>query len=428
MVHDKAYSKLIFSVIFYLATFCFAISSYFKHTIGLLWGSYFLFFIFFLYFSFKFRLYKNPLPKKLYLFLLVFLLNLFWFVIISPYKLASLDAFLLDYFFNIVLFFLFFFFAFFSEEFNSLHLKFWHIFGIITFLSIVYAVLFFIFNQNNPGVQFSYLWSDQSLLRFVIRLSPPLVLVFYIFLGFFFENKSKIRYIYLSFSLIIFIYLIFIGRRMAFVGIFIAFILFFLMNPKTLLKRSSILISLVGLIIIIILLFTSLGRKVLYEGRDNFVSLFTHKIEEWPKSGSLGLRFYAWHIYLKKSLEEPFSGTGLDIRVVKRVLPNTVEKVIIGPPHNAYISLILQAGWQTCLMFLIFSLWTLKKGYDLLKLENNNRKIFSLNACLFLFLITFLFMALFAEFARNTMFATFWIAAGLIWGYSLRIQKNSISG
>ncbi|MFN3921867.1 MAG: O-antigen ligase family protein, partial [Caldimicrobium sp.] len=143
---------------------------------------------------------------------------------------------------------------------------------------------------------------------------------------------------------------------------------------------------------------------------------------------SMGERLYIWPIYFKKSLEEPFSGTGLGRRVQKKVLAETNKKALsLEHAHLLFLNLALQAGWHTALIFLYFYLLTLKKAFKLWRLSQENPLFVSL----FAFLVAYLIMSLFEGMEEGTRFTPFWIASGIIWGfirkYEEKNEKSSLS-
>lgn len=164
-----------------------------------------------------------------------------------------------------------------------------------------------------------------------------------------------------------------------------------------------------------------LGRDLFIKSRDNLALLLSFDYEKWAKAGSMGYRLYIWPIYFKKSLEEPFSGTGLGRRVQKRVLAETNKRALsLEHSHILFLNLALQAGWHTSLLFLYFYLWTLMKGY---RIWRKSRE-FPLITALFLFLISFFLMSFFEGLEEDTRFTPFWITAAMIWGYAKRIEEE----
>lgn len=410
---------------FYLGWLFLSISFFFKHTKGFQWIGLILLFLFSFYIIKKeWRLLLNTFRNPLII-LIIFLICLFWFVLISPYKMASLEAFLLNYFFHVILFFLFLLFAYKQKNTYFSGSLFWYILGAVTLLCIFYYYFYVFKNCNyllSCTLSSPFIYLNQSLFKGVVSSSAPFVFSFLAFLGLFLSIKNKKRYLYFLISFSIFLFLIYIGRRAALLGIFLSFLFLFLFSQNKVLKKLAFSLIVILLLIIGIFLSTHEGKIVLIKSRDNISLLLTSDPKNWAQSGNMGMRLYIWPIYFKKSLEEPFYGTGLGRRVQKRVLSETNKKALsLEHSHILFLNLALQAGWHTSLIFLFFYLWTFKKGYQLWK-NSNESPFFTF---LFLFLITFFIMSLFEGMEEGTRFTTFWITSGLVWGYEQRYQEKS---
>lgn len=360
--------------------------------------------------------------------LFLFLMFLFWFVIVSPYKMASFEAFLLNYLFHILLFYLLLILAFFHKESERLFLIFWSIFFLVIFSFIVYYVIYISFICSGEGslsLSAFLRYSKDSLLKGLVVSIPAFVLGLFVSFGFFLNNRDQKRYIFLLVSLIIFIFLIIVGRRAALLSILLSFLLvaFFSKNKK--LRKIFQCVLLIAGTILIIFLNQPQGKEIMLKARDDLTLLLSFDYEKWAQAGSMGMRLYIWPLYLKKSIEEPFSGTGLGRRVQKRVLPETNKKALsFEHAHNLFLNLALQAGWHSALLFLLFYIATLKKAYNLWKVSQEN-PFFTF---LFLYLIAFFIMSLFEGMEEGLRFTPFWITSGMIWGFEEHYEeKNRLS-
>ncbi len=423
----------IFNSLLGLGWFFLSLALFLKHTKALEWLGFIFMFLSFIIFpkvikssnlEFIASFFKKF--KILIVLLGTFLVSLFWFVIISPYPQASIEAFLLNYFFHIIVFLVFIFLSYFKDF--TQNSFFWIILGLSVVFSISYHLAFVLYKCEfnlKCFLSSSFVYISESLLKGVVTTSAPLVFSFFMFLGLFKENLSKQRFIYLILSLISLIFLVYIGRRAALLGIFTGYLILLVFSENQILKRYFLAIIVLIIILTTGFLLTPYGKIIMINSRDNLTLLFSKDPENWAKSGSMGMRLYIWPIYLKKSLEEPFSGTGLGRKVQKKVLSETNKKALsLEHSHNLFLNLALQAGWHTALLFLVFNIWTLKKAYCLWKLSNENFFM----ASLFLFLISFLIMSFLEGMEEGTRFTTFWIAAGLVWGYEQKYrEKDSFS-
>ncbi len=417
-------SYKIFILLFYLGWFFLSISFFFKHTKTLQWSGFYFLFLASLYcvrknWKILFNNFRYPT-----IVLLIFLIFLFWFVLISPYKMASFEAFLLNYFFHISLFILFLLLAYNQKGIYFLNSLFWYIFGSII-LSCIFYHYFYVFKKCNYllscMLNSSLIYINQSLLKGGVVPVPSFVFGFLIFLGLSLNIKNKKRYLYFLIALLIFTFLIYLGRRAALLGIFLSFLFLLFFSQNKIIKKLAFFSIWTIFLAIGIFLSTPEGKEVIIKSRDNISLLLTLDYEKWSQAGSMGMRLYIWPIYFKKSLEEPFSGTGLGRRVQKRVLSETNKKALyLEHAHMLFLNLALQAGWHTALLFLFFYLWSFKKTYELWKISKENPFFTSL----MLFLIAFFVLSLFEGMEEGLRFTPFWIASGMIWGFAKIYEEN----
>lgn len=413
--------KNISGIVFLIGWTLLIFSFYFNSTRGLHWISS-LFFIGLSLLLFRYRYVDfNRTGSEIYPLIAWFFL-LLPYCLISPFPIASLEAFYLNYVTNFILFFILFstvYYQWIREE------RFWLIFSFIS-TSIIFYYLFIVSFKCSYNItcflSSSFNFIQDAHLRGLVVIVPPLVLIFFVTLGFSFSTSKLMRFMNILISILTLFFLIYIGRRAAIIGIIFSILLLPIIIPK----RKVIIFSF-GFVIFLticlsVFLLTPYGKTILYKSRDNLNYLLSTNPEDWAKAGSMGQRLYIWPIYLKKSLEEPFAGTGLGRRVQKRVLSETNKKALtLEHAHNLFLNIALQAGWHNALFFLFFYFITLRKGYNLIRISNGNPYYVSL----FLFLIAFFILSMFEGMEEGTRFSPFWIAGGLIWGYEKRLRQQS---
>jgi len=421
IIYNETKIPKIIESLFYFSWFFLSLSFFYKYTKTLLWISYILITFLSVYLLIKnLNLFKKKVTFPLII-LPLWLLILFWFVIISPYKMASLEAFLLNYFFHVFLFFFFIFLSIFISKKNEY--KIFLIFFIVVFSAILYYFTFSLYKCSFSFICFltaSWFYIKSSLLKGHVILTPPFAFAFFTSLAIGLENRLK-RFLFCGLSFFIVLFMLYLGRRAFILSLFLSFIFSLFLISEKKIKLAFLWIAILLLISISIFLATSYGKEILIKSRDNLNLLLSTKKEDWAQAGSMGMRLYIWPIYLKKSLEEPFSGTGLGRRVQKRVLAETNRKALsLEHAHNLFLNVALQAGWQSALLFLIFYLLTLKRAYQLVKISGER----PLYLGLLMFLIAFLIMSLFEGMEEGTRFTPFWIASGMVWGYYVREREK----
>ena len=166
------------------------------------------------------------------------------------------------------------------------------------------------------------------------------------------------------------------------------------------------------------LLITSVGREMLIRG-DKVDLLAQGKYAE---SGSFGMRLYIWPIYLKKTLVDPFSGTGIGRKAQKLPLAQTNELALrLEHAHNLFLNLWLQAGFHTMLTFLLLYLYTIWLAYKMW----SERSEGTLHGFLLAFLLAFFVMSMLEGSEEGTRFTPYWIASGLVWGFYEKSRLSS---
>lgn len=414
MVRSPSNYNLIYTLFLYLCWTILTLAFYFKHTRALEWiGLGGLAIAGFVGIKNNFLYFREKGAVFLISLLGLFLCSLFVFVLISPFRLASLEAFLLNYFFQVGLFL---YFLNYNHENESLFFSLYLVFFAVTVLSFIYYLFYVLVNCDFSFPCFlkaSSTFINSSYIKGIVVTSFPLTLSFFLSMGLFFRTigtKKSYYYLFISFfSLVILIYL---GRRAALLGILISLLLLAFLSKEKVLKKGILSLSFILLLSLIVILNTSIGEEILIKGRDNLQLLLSFEEDKIAQSGSLGQRFYIWSIYIKKSLEEPFSGTGLGRRVQKRVLAETNKRALnLEHAHNIFLNIALQAGVHTAFLFLLFYLLTLYRGYQVWKGSKEDPFLGALLA----FLIAYLIMSLFEGAEEGTRFVPFWIASGFIW-------------
>lgn len=412
----------LFLILFYIGWTGLWFSFYFKNTRGLLYGADILLFLILLFFILKDFNFFKKLPKTLLILLSFFLVFLFLAVLYSPYPSASFDAFLLNYFFHISLFFLL---IYLINNFE-LNLNLWKLALIVTLLSNVYYIIFVLLKCHlsiSCFILSGMSFMEFSYLNGIWRTAPAYLFSFLIFLGITFSLKSKLRYLFGIASFINLFFIFWLGRRASILGIILGFFLLSLISPNKILRKVSLSFFLILTILITGLIITPYGKALLIRS-DKIKILLSGNYEEFPKAGSLGERLYVWPIYMETALKNPFKGTGIGRRVQKRVLKEVNERALkLGHPHNIFLSLWLQAGIQTALVFTLFYFFTLYKALHLYKFCPQN----PLYGILFTFFVAYFILSIFGGMEELTRFTPFWIGSGLVWGYAQKLSNKSSS-
>lgn len=417
--------------IFFLGWILISLNLFLKYTKTCFYiGSGFIF-IFLLVYLFRIR--KEKVLKIFFnwfhFMLILFLACLLPFIFLSSYKMASLEAFFLNYFSHVILYFALFYIIFEkfykgikikSENLGNQNLisllnKIFFPLALVNLLTNFYFVFFNLWNCNFNTCCFftqSIHLIKLSLLKGVV--TPTSIYTFLILISgaLFFKNKNPyLKLFWGSVSLFDLFFIFWLGRRGVLLGIFTGFLILFILTSNKFIRKLSLSLLFLLIFCICILLFTHWGKVLLI--RDNINLLLSLKYENFAKAGSFGMRLYIWPIYIKKALEEPFSGTGLGRRVQKRVLSETNKLALnLEHAHNLFLNLWLQAGLHTALLFLIIYIYTLVIAFKLWKTTKENY----LTSALFVFLIAFFIMSMLEGMEEGTRFTPFWIASALVWG------------
>ena len=407
--------------LFFLGLFAVVISIFFDHTRGLWYvGNSLLFIALILKFKDLISLLRSHL--KITGLLLSFLFFLFLAVLYSPNFSTSLDRFLLNYFFNVVLFFNLWLFW---EKFYAKPFWFWLFWGGLFSINAVANIYFLVLSIFSCKTNFScyVFWGltgiHQSFLHDLVSSSTVYMFFPVLFLTFFLCYKNRARWLFLGLSLTNLFFLLWFGRRAALLGLLVGFFvsgLFFSRFKKMAFALLSLCILIVGAI------FLSPYGKSMFIRSDKIEILLSGDYERFKGAGSLGLRLYAWPFYLEAALESPFKGTGLSRKVQKRVLSEVVARSGLSHAHNLFLNLWLQAGIQTALLFLLFHLYLLRFSRTSAQ-KFCDEPHFFVFAGMFVFLVAFLVASLFEGLEKLTKFVPFWLAAGILVGHRRYLER-----
>jgi O-antigen ligase len=131
---------------------------------------------------------------------------------------------------------------------------------------------------------------------------------------------------------------IFLGRRASLLGIMLSSLIVSIFSQNKNIRKLGVAISLSLILLMVALLITPVGREMLI--REDKVELLAQG--KYAESGSFGMRLYIWPIYLKKALEDPFSGTGIGRKAQKLALAQTNELTLrLEHAHNLFLNLWL---------------------------------------------------------------------------------------
>ena len=398
-------------LLFFISYVAIIVSIFLPHTRGLFYGGGVSLFLSFLFLLPEEKGFFRRRQGVVFI-LTVFCITLIPAIFYSPYPQASLDAFLLNYFFHLVLFVTLSSLIYQSAIEESLLLR----ITLIVFALIVVYIFLQVENRCKNEIACWYLaglsYAGPQVLKGLVSTSPALVWLFFWFLK---ASSSvqgfKARIFWIFWALASLFLIIWFGRRAAFFSLLLGCSpLLWFSSPKT--KIVILLLTIFALVGVALSLRTPSGKR-LWLRSDKIKLILTGKRELWARAGSLGQRLYIWPLYFREALKHPFKGTGLARRVQKRVLKDLNEKALrLEHTHNLFLNLWLQAGLLPVIFFLIFYGYTLKYALKLAKLGNSTGIYWGG------FLIAFLFMSLFEGLEEWTRFTPFWIASALIWGTS----------
>jgi len=405
--------------VFFISWLAIWIAIFFTHSKTFLWIGFVLLTLLFL--TNLIREPKDPLnlPKGFLILNILFLFFLLPFAFMPPNIVRTFEDFLKNYLFHIIL-----------ALFLALKLKkdpeFYKspLFYLPPALICLAVSLHHIYSGikicliSNQCPSTVFIANKISLLKGIVITSTSYVFVFFFFLSLSIAEKRKnLKIFFLFISFFALFMEIILGRRASILAITLSSIFISILSKHRTTRTISLSFAL-GLIFITgVLLMIPKGRDILirYEKID---LLFQGKYAE---AGSFGERIYIWKIYLKKALEDPFSGTGIGRKNQKTALFQTNELALkLEHAHNLFLNLWLQAGLHTMLIFLILYLYTLFKVYKLWHF-NPEKAIYVI---LLAYLLAFLTMSMLEGTEEGTRFTPFWITSGLIWGLN---EKNSLS-
>jgi O-antigen ligase len=271
---------------------------------------------------------------------------------------------------------------------------------------------------NNLCPSTIFIANKISLLKGFVITSTSYVFVFFFFLSLYFVEKRKnLKFFFLFISFFSLFMQIILGRRASILAIILSGLFISILSKHRATRTIGLSLALGLTFLTGVLLMTPSGKNMLI--RDDKIYLLLQ--EKYAESGSFGMRLYIWPIYLKKALEDPFSGTGIGRKTQKTALSQTNELALkLEHSHNLFLNLWLQAGLHTMLTFLILYLHTLFKVYKMWR-SNLEKPI---HALLLAFLLAFLVMSMLEGIEEETRFTPFWITSGLIWGLN---EKSSLS-
>ncbi len=399
-------------LLFFISYVAIIVSIFLPHTRGLFYGGGVSLFLSFLFLLPEEKGFFRGRQGVVFI-LTVFCITLIPAIFYSPYPQASLDAFLLNYFFHLVLFVALSSLIYQSVIEESLLLR----ITLIVFALIVVYIFLQVENRCKNEIACWYLaglsYAGPQVLKGLVSTSPALVWLFFWFLKVSSSVQGfKARIFWIFWALASLFLIIWFGRRAAFLSIILGCLPLFYYTSSKRIKIAFFLLVLFVISGFILSLKTSWGRQ-LWLRYDKIDLILTGKRELWARAGSLGQRLYIWPLYFREALKHPFKGTGLARRVQKRVLKDLNEKALrLEHTHNLFLNLWLQAGLLPVIFFLIFYGYTLKYALKLAKLGNSTGIYWGG------FLIAFLFMSLFEGLEEWTRFTPFWIASALIWGTS----------
>ncbi len=244
----------------------------------------------------------------------------------------------------------------------------------------------------------------------LLNLSSSFVYIIIICAYFFLVIKSKKEKIvsYVLFFLN-FLTLILMARRAALLGIFsgvLLSLLFYRFFNKTIYILFIPIFS-----IMCILIFHPYAKNTLLIRGDTPDRILKFKEGDFNTMSSVGFRLYEWERSLKRLKESPFIGTGLGRKIMKEQF---FKESPIGHPHNTLISLALQSGIQTLFTFLCFYFILFIKNFNLRKICI--KKVYFFSLICFIYMISILWIFMFAGVEEKAGFIPFWIMSGATLG------------
>ncbi|WP_210534562.1 O-antigen ligase family protein [Thermosulfurimonas marina] len=390
----------------------FWISVFFKHMRGLLYVAGFLG-IFLLFFYRKSIFIWSKSFINVAIILLLFLASLLPGIFLSPFPWASVDAYCLNYFFHVVLFFLLI--ARFSLV-SSSGFSLWPIPFMLLLVAFFHYVLMAYegcFYNFVCWLQAGMSLMEASWLKGLVSTSSAFTFTFFLFGGLSLK-LCRHRKILMIGSFLSLFFLFWFARRAAILGLFVGLVMAGLLCPSRKIFRTTLIMTcLLGMVLAGLLAYP-LARKTLLLRGDKIDLILSGSREDLARSGSLGMRLYIWPLYLKEASKRIFKGTGLGRRVQKRVLSDLNRRALnLEHAHNLFLNMWLQAGLFPVFLFVIFYGLTLKRALWWLKNSGD-----PLAVGMLAFLLAFLLMSFFEGMEEMTRFTPFWMASGIVWGYA----------
>jgi len=405
--------------IFFISWLAIWTAIFFAHSKALLWIGFGLITLLFL--INLIRMPKNllNLPKSVLILNIIFLAFLLPFAFMPPNPARTFEDFVKNYLFHIILAL---FLALKLREVPEFHKSpLFYLPPALTCLAVslhhLYSGLKLYLLSNHYPITI-FIADNISLLKGFNTTLTSYVFVFFFFLGLYFAEKRKnLKVFFLFISFFSLFMEIILGRRASILGIILSGLLISILFKHLTVRTVGLSLALGLTFLTGVLLMTPSGKNLLIR-YDKIDLLLQGKYAE---AGSFGERIYMWQIYLKKALEDPFSGTGIGWKTQKLSLPKTNELALRhGNPHNLFFNIWLQAGFHTLVTFLFLCFYNIFKVYKLWHFKPEK----SINSFLLGYLFAFLIISFFFGTDEGTRFTPFWITSGLIWGLN---EKNSLS-
>jgi len=405
--------------VFFISWLAIWIAIFFAHSKAFLWIGFGMITLLFLT-----NLIREPkdllnLPKGVIFLNIIFLFFLLPFAFMPPNIIRTFEDFLKNYLFHIILAF---FLALKLKEAPEFYKS--PLFYLPPALTCLVVSLHHLYSgiklclESNQCPSTIFIANNISFLKGLVTTSTSYVFIFFFFLGLYFaEKKKNLKCFFLFTSISALIMQIILGRRAAILSIIFSGLLISLIS-----KQRKI--RLVGLSLVLGLSLLTGALLIIPGGRNMLIrddKIYFLLQGKYAESGSFGMRLYIWPIYIKKALEDPFSGTGIGRKTQKTALFQTNELALrLEHAHNLFLNLWLQAGLHTMLTFLILYLYILFKVYKLWR-SNPEKTIYVI---LLAYLLAFFTISMLEGTDEGTRFTPFWITSGLIWGLN---EKNSLS-
>lgn len=367
--------------------------------------------------------------------LLIFFISIFISTIYSPKIDTSLNVFITSYLFHLII--LIAFSIYFSR--GSPKIEILAVFVILfNYLFVIYLLSYSLkycnlnimcFLNLGLGLQ-SHVDESKIYIHGLLNLASTLCFIFFITLLIFLRSTSnKAKFSILILSIVNLLTLFWLGRRAALLGILISMLFTFLLFTETRRRKFRLVFLLFTTVSLPVFLSPSLKEKVLIRA-ENLEILSDMKCDEFHKSGSLGLRLHEWCKSIDRLIESPLIGTGLGRKISKSTF---FQSSPIGHPHNTFISIAIQSGIHTMVLFIILNFFLLIKAYFMYKKFNFIENLHNVNLFThiiivsFMYLIAFFVIANFAGLEEKVGILPFWITSGILIGIFTNISSQNIT-